>query len=82
MRMISSRNIGKRLRNVILYMGVPVAAAYLVDTLGAPWYVFVFTLILAPYWYGPVLVYYRARMPMISSLQAIVDRGERPPAHG
>lgn len=67
-----------KLRNVIIYQGIPFFAAFGLYYFEAPWYVAAFVLVSSVYWYGPVLVYLRQRMPAVPSLRPL-DFGETLP---
>jgi len=47
-----------------------------------PWLVPVLVLLTAPYWYGPVVVYLRQRMPTLQALRVVDSDAALPPEHG
>lgn len=69
------------LKNVIIYRGVPVLVAFGIYSIGTPWYAAVLVLLTVQYWYGPVLVYLRQRMPTLQALRVAGADAVLPPEH-
>lgn len=66
--------------NILLVAGPPVlsGAAFI---LGAPWYVAAGLLLTAQYWYGPLFVYYRQRIPAYTALRLHRSADDCPMEH-
>jgi len=71
----------KKLNDVIIHNGVPFLVAFGFYYFDAPWYIAVFVFLSAVYWYGPVLVYLRQRMPTVPSLNPLGPESSLPTAH-
>jgi hypothetical protein len=61
----------KEMKKAVLVKIFPLAVALASYILGAPWYVALFILVMAPYWFGPVVVYSTQRLPAVQPLCAI-----------
>ncbi len=61
----------KKLRNAIIYQGPPLFMAFGFYLFGAPWYAIILVLILAVYWYGPMFIYLKQRIPTVSPVRLL-----------
>lgn len=60
---------------------VPIIVGIVIYLLGAPWYVAVIFLLTASYWYGPILVYLKQRMPTQQLIRDLPADTPLPPEH-
>jgi hypothetical protein len=71
----------KKINDIIIHNGIPFLAAFGFYYFDAPWYIAVLVFLSAVYWYGPVLVYLKQRMPTVSSLRPLDSEAALPTAH-
>ena len=75
-----SSAVGKRLvDNPIVVQGIPIVVGIALYALGMPWYIAVIVLLGAQYWYGPILVYFKQRMPADQPLRVVSDETDLHP---
>jgi Zn-dependent protease len=78
----SSSAVGKRLvDNPIIAQGIPVVVGIALYVLGTPWYAAVLVVLGAQYWFGPILVYFKQRMPTSQLLRPVPAETSLPPEH-
>jgi len=73
---------GAGVKELIILKGVPILIAYAAYASGMSWHVPVIILLTAPYWYGPVVVYFQQRMPKMQGLRVVGENAALPPDHG
>lgn len=78
-----SRDVGadKDLLKTSIAKVVPLAVTLLTFACGAPWYIAVPVFLLAPYWYGPFLIYHNQRMPTLQPLRDVSNATHLPFEH-
>jgi predicted Zn finger-like uncharacterized protein len=78
----SSSAVGKRLvDNPIIVQGIPVVVGIALYALGTPWYAAVLVVLGAQYWFGPILIYFKQRMPTSQLLRSVPAETSLPPEH-
>jgi Zn-dependent protease len=75
-----SATAGKRLiDNTCLVQAVPIVIGIILYALGTPWFVAIMVLLASQYWYGPILIYFKQRMPTHQPLRAVPADTSLPP---
>lgn len=65
----------------MIYQGPPLFVALGFYLFGTPWYAIMFVLISAVYWYGPIFVYLKQRMPTVSPVRLLGAEETLPSEH-
>jgi Zn-dependent protease len=78
----SSLTVGKRLiNNPLIVQGFPIMFGIALYALGTPWYAAVLVVLGAQYWFGPILIYFKQRMPTTQPLRPVPAETSLPPEH-